>query len=64
MSEKGVHWNAIAAIAAIVSILGGIAYGVSEFYFGARVASPADVRTEGDNSPAIVGNTGNVKIGN
>ncbi len=64
MAGKSTNWNAIAAIAAVVSILGGIAYSVSSLFVNLQNNEPPSVETQGDNSPAIVGNSGDVKINN
>ena len=64
MAGKATNWNAIAAIAAVVSVLGGIAFSFSDLFFGAQDNGSVAVETQGNDSPAIVGNTGRVEINN
>lgn len=64
MARKELNWGAIGAIAAVISILAGIAYSVSDLFLNSGDKAPVSVETQGDNSPAVVGNSGDVEINN
>ena len=64
MIEKKANWNAIGAVAAILSLIAGLAYNYTDLFFSTGDFSPADVETHGDQSPAVIGNSGNVSISN
>ena len=64
MTEGKTNWGAIGAVAGVLSLLTGLAYNYTEIFVGTGDFSPATVETSGDQSPAIIGNTGNVTIDN
>ncbi|QPJ60818.1 MAG: hypothetical protein G3M70_02510 [Candidatus Nitronauta litoralis] len=58
--KKKINWNAIAAIAGIISVLVAVGFGVNQI-LSEEKTSPS-IQTSGDNSPVIYGNKGNVDV--
>ncbi len=58
--KKKINWNAIAAIAGILSVLIAVGLGVNQIL--SEKKQPPSIQTSGDNSPVIYGNKGNVDV--